>query len=237
MDLGVTADPIDLAGERLGILFDRRERIVVHREGVIDIEPVDGDGRLLWSHGEVITDRDGGGVRLEERRDHVPHLGHQTGVAGVIEGRGLVVAGGVRFCIRDEKARGHARRADLVGCVDPVGVVGPVHRRERVTHLDGPAEVHPDSLVSVCVFDISSELGCRDDCCLRICVDVGDVIGMAVGQQDEIRTRDFVGRQGGFCIVEKRVDQQSCLRNDDAPGRVTVPGELHSHSRIPASCT
>jgi signal transduction histidine kinase len=208
VDLGVAAGRFHLADEVVDLDLDGRERVVVHRERVVDVEPVDGDGPLPGPHREVVADRDRRRVGLEERADDVAHLGHQAGVARVVERRALGVAdlGGDR--IRDDIARGRARRVFVVGA-DTVGVVRPMHRHVRIAEFDRPAHVESDGVFgAVLVFDVGGEFrDARDGRRVDERADVGDVVAVSVCQQDVIRV-EVGGVDLGERVVEKRVDEQ-----------------------------
>ncbi len=231
VDVGVAAGACHFAFEVFGVLLDRREGIVVLREGVVDVEPVDGDGGLLGPHCEVVADGDGGGVGLEVGADDVAHLGHERGVAGVIEGRRLAVGDLRRLRVRDDEPGRHAG-VDVVLGHDPVRVVSTVHGDERVPTLDGAADVHPHPadgvLEAELLLTVRDEFRRRDQRRLRERAGVGDVVGVTVCQQHVIRRLDVRRLEVRLRVVEERVDQQLGVANGDVPRRVAVPGELHS---------
>jgi len=182
----------------------------VLREGVIDVEPVDGDGGLPGSHGEVVADRHRSGVGLEVRADDLAHLGHEAGVAGVVEGRRLFVADLRGLRIRNDEAGGHPAARVVFGH-DPVRVVGANHRDVGVATFDGAAEVHAHPadrvLEAELLLAVRDQFRRRDQRRIRKLAGVGDVIRVAVRQQHVIR-RLHVGRlEVRLRVIEERIDQ------------------------------
>ena len=185
----------------------------------------------------MVADGDGHVVGFEVRADDIAHLGHQAGVAGVVERLRLLVGHLRRFRVGDDVARGHPGVV-LVAGVEAVRVVGAVHRHERVAALDGAAEVHPDAVVEAHLLaDEADDFGRADERRVGELARVGDVVGVPVRQEDVVGRVEVRGFERRVGVVEERVDEQRRVADGDVPTGVAVPSEFHGTSVFRATAT
>ncbi len=206
----------------LGLDFDGGEGVVVDADGDGGSAEAGGLGGIRSTHRKSISDREDGEAELELLGDEL-HVEREGGVACVVES----ALGGV-----DDKAGGIA----TVGAVGKAaGVDGIDHLGTSARQFHPATVVHGDRIARALLAEPLGDLPVGNDCGTGLLGHgdgIGDVIHMAVGNQNDIRFDAFYIDLGGKWIGgDEGIEEKACAAAFDKKAGVAEVSEFHSGFR------
>jgi hypothetical protein len=192
----------------------------VARDAALRAEQLEGDSRLVCSHGEVVADRQDDEIGLVEARDQ-GHVPEDARVAGEVDPEAAL-----------EPEHDPARLAGVRSVRGARRVEGVRQRHLHAVDVDRAALVDrvPRVLGDTLAGEPASQLDLRDDGAgvpLRERDGVADVVAVAVREQDQVDALGLLLRLGAARVPrEERVDVDAlAARGVDAERGVPEPGE------------